>query len=98
MKTRKILELLEDALRGDGVKRSRREREIQDLLDKLVAKEKKLLEDLAEPHDADEIRALNLKLQVNRASQHKASAALDSWALSDDVPPPESGEPQSNKP
>ena len=88
MKTRKILDLLEDALRGESVKRSRREREIQDLLDKLVAKEKKLLEDLAEPHDADEIRALNLKLQVNRASQHKANAALDSWALSDDVPPP----------
>ena len=89
MKTGKILERLEEALRGDGAKRSRREREIQDLLDKLVAKENKLLEDLAEPHDADEIRTLNLKLQVNRASQHKANAALDSWALSDDVPPPE---------
>ncbi len=95
MKTRKILELLEEALRGDGAKLSRREREIQDLLDKLVAKEKKLLEDLAEPHDADEIRALNLKLQVNRAHQHKATAALDSWALSDDVPPPEADDPHA---
>ncbi len=93
MKTRKILDLLEEALRGDGAKRSRRERDIQDLLDKLVAKEKQLLEDLAQPHDADEIRALNLKLQVNRASQHKASAALDSWALSDDVPPPDVEKP-----
>lgn len=89
MKTRKILERLEDALRGDGIKRSRREREIQELLDRLIAKEKKLLEELAEPHDADEIHSLNLKLQVNRAHQLKANAALDSWALSDDVPPPE---------
>ena len=95
MKTRKILDLLEDSLRGDGVKRTRREREIQELLDKLAAKEKKLLEKLAEPHDADEILALNLKLQVNRAHQHKANAALDSWALSDDVPPPEAEEPRT---
>lgn len=88
MKTRKILDLLEEALRLDRSKHSRREREVRELLDKLAAKEKKLLAKLAEPHDLDEIRTLNLKLQVNRASQAKANAALDSWALSDDEPEP----------
>lgn len=86
MKTGKILERLEEALKNG--KRSRRAREIQDLVDKLAAKEKKLLAELAEPLDADEIAALNLKLQVNRAHQRKAAAALDSWALSDDLPEP----------
>lgn len=93
MKTGKILELLEEALKNG--KRSRREREIQELLDKLVAKEKKLLEQLAEPLDADEIAALNLKLQVNRAHQRKAAAALDSWALTDDVPEPTPDDPKA---
>ncbi len=93
MKTGKILELLEEALKSG--KRSRREREIQELLDKLVAKEKKLLEQLAEPLDADEIAALNLKLQVNRAHQRKAAAALDSWALTDDVPEPTPDDPKA---
>lgn len=92
MKTGKILELLEDALKGG--RRSRREREIQDLVDKLAAKEKKLLARLADPLDADEIAALNLQLQVNRAHQRKAAAALDSWALSDDVPEPTPDEPK----
>ncbi len=93
MKTSKILDLLEEALKSG--KRSRREREIQELLDKLVAKEKKLLAKLAEPHDADEIHALNLKIQVNRAHQRKANAALDSWALTDDVPEPTPEEPRA---
>ena len=44
---------------------------------------------------ADEIAALNLKLQVNRAHQRKANAALDSWALSDDLPEPTPDEPQA---
>lgn len=93
MKTGKILELLEEALTSG--KRSRREREIQDLVDKLAAKEKKLLAQLAEPLDADEIAALNLKLQVNRAHQRKAAAALESWALSDDLPEPTPPEPKA---
>ena len=80
MKTHRIIELLDGFLGGSRVKRSRQEQAVQDLLEKLAQKEQKLLEKLTEPHDADEIRHLNLKLQVNRAHQDKARLALDSWA------------------
>ncbi len=80
MKTQKIIDLLDEFLGGERIKRTRREQAVLDLLDKLERKERKLLEKLAEPHDADEIRQLNLKLQVNRAHQEKARQALESWA------------------
>jgi hypothetical protein len=80
MKTQTIIDLLDEFLRGDRVKRTRREQAVLELLENLEQKEKKLLEKLALPHDADEIHQLNLKLQVNRSHQDKARAALDSWA------------------
>ncbi|WP_337995737.1 hypothetical protein [Oleispirillum naphthae] len=91
MKTRKIIEVLDGLLGGERTKRTRRERAVQDLLEKLADKEEKILERLAGPLDADEIAHLNLKLQVNRAHQDKARAALDSWARTGETPPPEAG-------
>jgi len=79
MKTHTIIELLDTFLGGERVKRSRRERAVQELLTKLEKKEKKLLEKIQTPHDDDEMRHLELKLQVNRAHQEKAKQALDSW-------------------
>ncbi len=89
MKTQKIIEMLDGFLGGERLKRSRREQAVQDLLEKLEQKEARLLEKLAEPHDADEIRQLNLKLQVNRAHQDKARAALDSWAKTGEADSPD---------
>jgi len=89
MKTRKIIEMLDGLLGGERTRRSRRERAVQDLLEKLIHKEEKLLERLSAPLDADEIANLNLKLQVNRAHQNKAREALDSWAKTGEPPPEE---------
>ncbi|MBN2753125.1 MAG: hypothetical protein JXQ84_10500 [Rhodospirillaceae bacterium] len=89
MKTRKIVELLDDLLGGERSKRSRRERAVQDLLEKLARKEEKILEKLADPLDADEISHFNLKLQVNRAHQDKARTALESWAQTGETTTPD---------
>lgn len=89
MKTRKIIEVLDGLLGGERTKPTRRERAVQDLMERLARKEEKLLEKLSGPLDADEIAQLNLKLQVNRAHQDKARTALESWAASGEAPAPE---------
>jgi len=80
MKTRKIIDLLDLFLGGDRVKRSRRERAVQDLLDKLEKKEQKLLDKLEHSQSEEDKRHIELKLEVNRAHQDKARQAIDSWS------------------
>jgi len=80
MKTRKIIDLLDLFLGSDRVKRSRRERAVQDLLDKLEKKEQKLLDKLEHSQSEEDKRHIELKLEVNRAHQDKARQAIDSWS------------------